>query len=113
MNKLERTQRRASNFILKTNEDYKTRKEKLSLLPLGDRRFLFHVLIFFFFFIVVNGHINVHISSFIEFYSCFKRYPLRGRDDLTLKRNYVRTDIFKYSFFNRIVDMWNEASQTH
>jgi len=32
---------------------------------------------------------------------------LRGREDVTMKKNYVRTDTFKYGSFNRIVDMWN------
>ena len=41
------------------------------------------------------------------FFSESDRYPLRGKDKCTLKKNYARTNIFKYSFFNRIVDMWN------
>ena len=32
---------------------------------------------------------------------------MRGRDDCVLEKNHARTDIFKFSFFNRIVDMWN------
>ena len=63
-------------------------KTKQNVLSLEDRRFLS----------------NVDISSFIEFYSYFERYPLRGRDDVTLKKNYAS---FKCSVFNRIVDMWN------
>ena len=31
----------------------------------------------------------------------------KGRDELTLKKNYARTNTFKFSFFSRIVDMWN------
>ena len=41
INKLERIQRRASNFILKTDDDKETRKDKLNLLSLEDRRFFF------------------------------------------------------------------------
>ena len=32
---------------------------------------------------------------------------LREKDSLTLKQNYAQTNTFKFSFFNRIVDMWN------
>ena len=32
---------------------------------------------------------------------------VRVRDDCVLKKNYARTDIIKFSFFNRVVDMWN------
>jgi len=60
-----------------------------------------------FFYRVLNGYINIDISSFIKFYSRFERYPLRGRDDLTMKTNYVRTDTSKYSFFHMIFDKWN------
>ena len=34
----------------------------------------------------------------------------KGRRDLDLKKNYARTDAFKFSFFNRIVDTWNVLS---
>ena len=35
-------------------------------------------------------------------------YSLTSRDELTLKKNYARTETFnKFSYFNRIVDMWN------
>ena len=32
---------------------------------------------------------------------------LRGKDERTLKKNYARTNTFKFSIFSRIVDMWN------
>ena len=98
INKLERIQRRASKFILKTDDDYETRKDKLNLLSLEDRRFFFDVL---FFYKVLNGFVNIDISPLIDFYS------LRGRDNLTLKKQFSRTDVFKFSYFNRIVDLWN------
>jgi len=51
------------------------------------------------------GFINIDISSNIKFYSDSERYSVRGRDELTLKKNYARTNTFKFSFFNRIDDM--------
>lgn len=104
INRLERIQRRATKFILKTDDDYNTRKEQLNLLSLEDRRFFFDVL---FFYRVLNGYINIDISSYIQFYSHSERYSLRGKDELKLKKNYARTNTFKFCYFNRIVHMWN------
>ena len=56
---------------------------------------------------VLNGYISIGISTYIQFYTDSDRYHLRGRDELTLKKNFARTTTFKSSFFNRIVDMWN------
>ena len=38
------------------------------------------------------------MSPFIQFYSDSDRYALRGRDDFVLKKNYAKTDTFKFSF---------------
>ena len=99
VDKLERIQRRATKFIRKTDVEYDTRIERLNLLSLKDRRFLLDVL---FFYKALNGYINLDVSSYIQ-----EGYSLRGRDELILKKNYPRTDTFKFSFFNRIVDSWN------
>ena len=93
---------------MKTDDDYGTRIEKLSLFSLQDRRFLFNVL---FLYKVLNGYIRIDISPFSQFYSDSDWYSLRGRDDCVLKKNFARTDVFKFSFFNRIVDMWNVLPQ--
>ena len=66
--------------------------------------YLFDVL---FFYRVLNGYINIDISSYIQFYSHSERYSLRGKDELKLKKNYARTNTFKFCYFNRIVHMWN------
>ena len=57
--------------------------------------------------IVLNGYVDSEISSAVQFDSDFSRYPLREKDGLTFEKNYARTNTFKFSFFNRIVDMWN------
>ena len=44
---------------------------------------------------------------YIQFYSHSERYSLRGKDELKLKKNYARTNTFKFCYFNRIVHMWN------
>ena len=76
----------------------------LNLLFLEQRRFLFDVL---FLYKALNGYINIDLSTYVQFFSDSDRYPLRGKDECTLKKNYARTNTFKFSFFSRIVDMWN------
>ena len=102
--KLERIQRRATKLILKTTDEYQQRREKLNLLSLEQRRFLFDVL---FLYKALNGHIDVDLSNYVQFFKESDHYMLRRKDDYTLKKNYARTNIFKHSYFNRIVDMWN------
>lgn len=102
--KLERILRSATKFILKSDDDYEVRISKLNLLSSEHRRFLFYVL---FFYKALNGYINLDMSTYVQFYSDTDRYPLRGKDSLTLKKTYARTYAFKFSFFNRSVDMWN------
>ena len=80
-------QRRATKFILKTEDDYEVCISKLNLPSLEHRRFLFDVL---FFYKALNGYINIDMSRYIQFYSETARYPLREKDSLTLKKNYAR-----------------------
>ena len=49
--------------------------------------------------------IYLHMNSFSQILA--GRYPLRGKDECALKKNYASTNTFKFSFFSRIVDMWN------
>ena len=100
--KLERVQRRATKFILKTEDDHEVRISYLNLLSLEHRRFLFDVL---FLYKALNGYINIDMSRYVLFYSDTARYPLREKDSLNLKKNYARTNTVKFSFFNRIVDV--------
>ena len=90
-------QRRATKFILKTADDYEVRFSNLNPLSLEHRRFLFDVL--FFIYKALNGYINIDMSRCVQFYSDTARYPLRGKDSLTLKKNYARTNKFKFSVF--------------
>jgi len=62
-------------------------------------------LMYFFLYKALNGYINIDMSRYVLFYSDTARYPLREKDSLNLKKNYARTNTFKFSFFNRIVDM--------
>ena len=104
VNKLERIQRRATRFILKSNEPYNARLLKLNLLTLEQRRFVDDVT---FLFKTLNGHLDVDFSQFLDFYSQEDRYLLRHFDTKSLKKKYARTNILKNSYFYRIVDEWN------
>ena len=98
ISKLERIQRRATKCILKTNDDYEQRRKKLNLLSLEQKRFIFNVLSLH---KALNGYINIDLSTYVQFFSDSDRHPC------PLKKNYARTNTFKFSFFSRIVDMWN------
>ena len=52
-----------------------------------------------------SGYINIDLSTYVQFFSDSDRYPLRGKDEYALKKNCARTNTFKFSFFNRIVDL--------
>ena len=98
--KLERIQRIATKLILKTTDEYQQRREKLNLLSL-EQRFLFDVS---FLYKALNGHIDIDLSDYVQFFKESDHYTLRRKGDCTLKKNYARTNTFKYSYFNRIVD---------
>ena len=85
---------------MKTDDDYGTGIEKLILFSLQDRRFLFDVL---FLYKVLNEYIRIKISPFSQFNSDSDWYSLRGRDDCVLKKNFARTDIFKFSFIGLLI----------
>ena len=103
--KLERVQRRATKFILRSDDPYDIRLKKLNLMSLEKRRSLTDVT---FLYKVLNGNIDIDISRIIEFHSEADRFSLRPTDFLTLKKKYVRTNVLKYSFFHRIIDQWNQ-----
>ena len=74
-------------------------------MSLSNRRFTRDVT---FFLNVINGHYDIDISNKLIF--CKDRntgYNLRKNDTQDLVPNFSRTDGFKYSFFNRVVDEWN------
>ena len=70
--------------------------EKLNLLSLEDTCFLLDVL---FLSKVLNRYIRIDISTYIQFYTDSDRYHFKRRDELTLKRTFVRTTTFKRIFF--------------
>ena len=58
----------------------------LNLLSLEQRRFLFDVL---FLYKALNGYINIDLSTYVQFFSDSDWYPLEGKDECTLKKNYA------------------------
>ena len=78
--------------------------EKGQFVVLRTKAILFDVL---FLYKALNGYINIDLSTYVKFFSDSDQYPLRGKDECTLKKDYARTNTFKFNFFNRIVDIWN------
>ena len=100
VNKLERIQRTATRFVLKSNEPYDVRLRKLNLLTLEQRRFVDDVT---FLFKALNGHLHVDCFQFLDFYSQEDRYLLRHFDTKSLKKKYTRTNILKTATF---IGLW-------
>ena len=97
LEKIERVQRRATKFILKTQDNYDTRLMELNLMTLENRRALADVT---FLFKALNGKSNINISSFIDFYSAeHKSYSFRHFNSLSLRKKPDRTNVLKNSFF--------------
>ena len=107
IDKLEKVQRRATKFILKSDGPYVIRLKKLNLMSLEKRRSLTDVA---FLYKVLNGSINIDIRKIIDLHSEADRFSLRSKDvdSLTLKKKYARTNVLKYSFVHRITDRWNQ-----
>ena len=102
--KLERVQRRATKFILKTEDTYACRLNKLNLLSLEKRRLLADVT---FLYKALNGIIDINVEPYVDFYKETDHYSFRHNDKLTLKMRYARTNVLKFSFFHRVVGTWN------
>ena len=69
IDKLQRVQRRATKFILKSDDPYDIRLKKLNILS-ADVTFLYKVL---------NDNINIDISKIIDFHSEADRFSLRSK----------------------------------
>ena len=105
VNRIEAIQRRATKFILKSNEDYNIRLKQLNLQSLYNRRYIRDVV---FLFNLMKGLYNIYISDKLLF--CKERnvdYNLRKNDSLDLVSMYSRTNSFKYNYFIRIINEWN------
>ena len=83
---------------------YEDRLKCLNTLPLEKRRYLLKVT---FLYKALNGYLNIDLTPLLNFYSQADPYKFRDVDDYSLKLNFARTTKFKYSYFNRIVEMWN------
>ena len=65
---------------------------------LADLTFLYKAL---------HGIIDINVEPYVDFYKETDRFSFGHNDKLTLKMRYARTNVSKYSFFNRVVETWN------
>ena len=104
ISRIESIQRRATKFILKSDDEYLVRLRELRLLSLEDRRFIADVV---FFYKVVNNHVRLTLDSRVRFSRDDRGYALRSMDSPNLLTSLSRTNLFKFSFMKRIVGEWN------
>ena len=102
---LERVQRRATRWILKTNVGempYEDRLTTLNQLPLVyDRELRDLVLVYK----SVFSCIDLNIEQFVSFVQ--HSHSRSQNPSLVLKPSYCKTSTFQASFFNRVVKPWN------
>ena len=104
---LEGVQRRATKFILQNYElSYLERLRKLNLLPIS---YWLEIKDLIFFFKCKQGLYDLDISSFVTFSSNRSSRTRSSKDNL-LQVNPCKTSLFRNSFFNRIVFLWNNLS---
>ena len=102
---LERVQRRATRWILRTKigeVSYKQRLLTLQLLPLTYDREIRDLV---FLFKCISGSTDFNIDQFVTFVPHDRSRSLNPA--LMLKPAYCKTTTFQTSFFNRIVKPWN------
>ena len=105
ISRIESIQRRATKFILKSDDKYLVRLRKLRLLSLEDRRRMEDVV---FFYNVVHNHVRLNLDSRVRFSRDADRgYALRSMHTPNLLTSLSRTNLFKFSFMKRIVEEWN------
>ena len=77
--KLERVQRIATKFILKTDDPYDIHLKKLNLMSLEKRRSLIDMT-FLYKVLTCKGNIDIDISKIIDFHSEADRFSVRSMD---------------------------------
>ena len=88
--RIESIQRRATKFILKSEDGYLFRLSELRLLSLEDKRFMADV----FFYKVVNNHVRLTLDSRVRFSRDVDRgYALRSMDTPNLLTSLSRTNL--------------------
>ena len=106
--RIERVQRRATKWILRTRTcemPYKQHLLKLELLPLSYDREMKDLI---FFFKSSYGYVNLNINNCVSFVQ-HGRTRLSQATGVMLQTPMCRTATFQFSYFNRIVKLWNSV----
>lgn len=102
--KIERVQRRATRWILRSRigeMSYKERRIRLDLLPLVYDRELKDMT---FFYKCLYGQIDLNVHGFVSFVTHGRT---RLNNSVNSKTPICKTSAFQASYFNRIVKLWN------
>ena len=108
--RIERVQRRATKWVLRTRSfemSYKQRLLKLELLPLSHNREIKDLV---FFFKALYGYVDLNINNRVSFIQ-HGRTRLSQASGVMLQTPLCRTATFQSSYFNRIVKPWNSVCQ--
>jgi hypothetical protein len=108
---IERVQRRATRWILRTRfgeMSYKDRLKTLNLLPLCYDREIKDLT---FFYKSLYGQTDLNVFNFVKFVN-HGRTRLSQNPGLVLETPLCKSSTFKCSYFNRIVHLWNSICKT-
>jgi hypothetical protein len=109
--KIERIQRRATRWILRSRIgeiSYQERLQSLDMLPLCYDREIQDLV---FFYKALYGYVDLDIGNYVSFVS-HDRSRLTLNPSLLLQVPLCRTSTFKNSYFNRTVNLWNVVCRT-
>ena len=90
IDRLKRVQRKATKFILKSDDPYDICLKRLNLMSLQKRRLLTDVTFLYKVFLIMATLI---LMSALDFHSEADRFALRSKDFLTLKKKFARTNV--------------------
>ena len=108
MTKIERVQRRATRWILKTRKgdsSYNERLVELKLLPLCYDREIKDLM---FFYKALYGISDLNVHDYVSFVT-HNHSRLCRNPNLLLKTPLCKTTTYQNSYFNRIVKLWNRV----
>ena len=90
IDRLKRVQRKATKFILKSDDPYDICLKRLNLMSLQKRRLLTDVTFLYKVFLIMATLI---LMSALDVHSEADRFALRSEDFLTLKKKFARTNV--------------------
>ena len=109
--KIERIQRRATRWTLRSRVGEIPYKERLKILDMLPLCYIREIQDLVFFYKALYGYVDLDISSYVSFLK-HDRSRVTLNPSLVLEVPFCRTTTYKHSYFNRVVHLWNSVCKT-